>query len=225
LPSTLITQLRPNVRSLEVAACSASFQGPKCTWNKHPRKWFPGRARTWHEKKRKWLLKSTSGAKKAKANAYKDAAAAGVNLDIENGMWGKHDDEAWVFGPDPSKDNVYLNCPQMTLHGMDEELTAKLNFGALHHAMDVLKKSHPKLKVTTICRRIDRQVLLIANSHHAANKNVELGGRGAFKRFKHGVTGYILGGRCIGGGWHIVIARQLSICLCTFKELKSESKD
>ena len=75
-------------------------------------------------KKRKWLLKSTSGAKKAKVNAYKEAAAAGVNLDVDNGMWGKHDDEAWVFGPDPSKDNVYLNCPQVTLHGMDEGLTA-----------------------------------------------------------------------------------------------------
>ena len=49
-------------------------------------------------KKRKWLLKSTSGAKKAKVNAYKEAAAAGVNLDVDNGMWGKHDDEAWVFG-------------------------------------------------------------------------------------------------------------------------------
>jgi hypothetical protein len=60
---------------------------------------------------------------------------------------------------------------------------------------------------------IDRQVLLIANSHHAANKNVELGGRDAFKRFKHGVTGYILGERRIDGGWHIAIARQLSICL------------
>ena len=76
-----------------------------------------------------------------------------MNLDVENGMWGKHDDEARVFGPDPSKDNVYLNCPQVTLHGMDGGLTAKLNFGALHYAMDVLKQSHPKLKVTAICRR------------------------------------------------------------------------
>jgi hypothetical protein len=50
-------------------------------------------------------------------------------------MWGKHNDEAWVFGPDPSKDNVYLNCPQVTLHGMDEGFTAKLNFGALHYAI------------------------------------------------------------------------------------------
>jgi len=78
---------------------------------------------------------------------------------------------------------------------MDEGLTAKLNFGALHYAIDVLQQSHPKLKVTAICRRIDRLVLLNANSHHAANKNVELGGRDAFKRFKHGVTGYILGER------------------------------
>jgi hypothetical protein len=78
--------------------------------------------------------------------------------------------------------------------------------------------------VTHICRRVDRQVLLIANSHHAANKNVELGGRDAFKRFKHGVTGYILGERRIDGGWHIAIARQLQICLCTFKELQSEAK-
>jgi hypothetical protein len=69
---------------------------------------------------------------------------------------------------------------------MDQGLTAKLKFGALHCAMGVLEKNHPKLKVTAICRRMDRQVLLIANSHNAANKNdVELGGRGAFKRFKH----------------------------------------
>jgi hypothetical protein len=107
---------------------------------------------------------------------------------------------------------------------MDEGLTAKLNFGALHCAMDVLTQSHPKLKVTAICRRIDRQVLLKANSHHSANKNVELGGREAVQSVREGVTGYILGERRIDGGWHIAIARQLMICLCTFKELKSESK-
>jgi len=30
------------------------------------------------------------------------------------------------FGPDPDKDNVYQNVPQVMLHGMDEGLTMKL---------------------------------------------------------------------------------------------------
>jgi hypothetical protein len=97
-------------------------------------------------------------------------------------MWGKHHDDAYVFGPGPSKTNVHLNCPQVALHGMGEGLTIKLNFGALHlHAIAVLKETHPKLKTTITCRRTDRQVLINANFHHAANKNVEFGGLGRFQ--------------------------------------------
>ena len=43
----------------------------------------------------------------------------------------KDPDEDWVFGPNRSKDNVYQSTPQVNLHGMDEGLVAKANFGAL----------------------------------------------------------------------------------------------
>ena len=37
----------------------------------------------------------------------------------------------WVFGPDPILDNIYQCLPQVTLHGMDEGLIMKLNYGVL----------------------------------------------------------------------------------------------
>ena len=37
----------------------------------------------------------------------------------------------WVFGPDPARDNIYQCLPQVSLHGMDEGLIQKLNFGVL----------------------------------------------------------------------------------------------
>lgn len=43
----------------------------------------------------------------------------------------KDPDEDWVFGPSRSKDSVYQSTPQVNLHGMDEGLIAKANFGAL----------------------------------------------------------------------------------------------
>jgi hypothetical protein len=39
--------------------------------------------------------------------------------------------QEWVFGPCKRRDNIYQNLPQVTLHGMDEGLIEKLNFGAL----------------------------------------------------------------------------------------------
>ena len=42
----------------------------------------------------------------------------------------------WVFGPDRTRDNVYQCLPQVTLHGMDEGLISKLNFGALNTYLD-----------------------------------------------------------------------------------------
>ena len=59
---------------------------------------------------------------------------------------------------------------------------------------------------------------------NAPNKNVELGGRDAFKRFKHGICGYILGERRVDGGWHIAMAYQLHVALCTLPELSRTTK-
>ena len=59
---------------------------------------------------------------------------------------------------------------------------------------------------------------------NASNKNVELGGRDTFKRFKHGITGYILGERRVDGGWHIAMAYQLHVAICTMPELSTTTK-
>ena len=65
----------------------------------------------------------------------------------------------------------------------------------------------------------------MSNAHgNASNKNVELGGRDAFKRFRHGICGYILGERRVDGGWHIAMAHQLHIALCTLPELSRSTK-
>ncbi len=39
------------------------------------------------------------------------------------------------FGIDRTKDNVYQNMPQVTLHGMDEGLTLKLCVGLVESAI------------------------------------------------------------------------------------------
>jgi hypothetical protein len=54
-------------------------------------------------------------------------------------------------------------------------------------------------------------VVGITPNRSAANKNVEPGGRGGFKKFHHGVTNWICKVRRINGGWHIFIARQLHV--------------
>ena len=65
----------------------------------------------------------------------------------------------------------------------------------------------------------------MSNAHgNASNKNVELGGRDTFKRFKHGICGYILGERRVDGGWHIAMGYQLHIALCTLQELTETTK-
>jgi hypothetical protein len=37
----------------------------------------------------------------------------------------------WVFGPCRKRDTLYQCLPQVNLHGFDEGLVEKLNFGAL----------------------------------------------------------------------------------------------
>ena len=65
----------------------------------------------------------------------------------------------------------------------------------------------------------------MSNAHgNAPNKTVEVGGRGTFKRFKPGISGYTLGERRVEGGWHIAMAHQLHIALCALPELSATTK-
>ena len=66
--------------------------------------------------------------------AKEEANKLGVNLAFDN-PWHISKPEEWVFGPDPSEDNIYRCLPQVTLHGMDEGLTQKLNRGILLYAL------------------------------------------------------------------------------------------
>ena len=66
--------------------------------------------------------------------AKDEATKLGVNLEFDN-PWHIAKPEEWVFGPDPSEDNIYRCLPQVTLHGMDEGLTQKLNKGILQYAL------------------------------------------------------------------------------------------
>ena len=66
--------------------------------------------------------------------AQKQARTLGVNMAFDN-PWHIGKAEDWVFGPDPIEDNIYRCLPQVTLHGMDEGLTQKLNLVILTHAI------------------------------------------------------------------------------------------
>ena len=129
----------------------------------------PRTHRAMNKRKRVLLAMSTTG---LKVDNDKKARSAGVNLHVENGMQGSVNDPNWVFGPDPDLDNVYQNMPQVSLHGMDEGLTSKLNFGCLHAVVLELKENsgNKKWSRAAVCRRIDRQVRA-AISNFALNHN------------------------------------------------------
>ena len=74
-----------------------------------------------------------------------------------------------------------------------------------------------------MCREVDLFICGLATTC-TSNKNVELGGRDGFKLFRHGITGYIRGHRRIDGGWHIAMARQLNVFLCTSQWLTAPTK-
>ena len=73
-----------------------------------------------------------------KGTTEKRAKSEGVYpLDVECGLQGPSDrPDLWVYGPDPAQDNAYANMPQVNLHGMDEGLTSKLNYGCLMTALE-----------------------------------------------------------------------------------------
>lgn len=70
----------------------------------------------------------------AAERAIKTGKAIGVNLCADT-AWATNNediqDNCWVFGPDPERDNIWQNLPQVTLHGMDEGLTQYCNRGIL----------------------------------------------------------------------------------------------
>ena len=62
-----------------------------------------------------------------KVLAGKNATALGICRNITTGWLIPPDQDGFTpFGPDPDKDNIYQNMPQVMLHGMDEGLTMKM---------------------------------------------------------------------------------------------------
>ena len=112
------------------------------------------------KRKRKLLLMSTTGTTGCKERADKRAKSEGVDLLVTNGMQGGDNDTNCIFGADPAEDNVWQNMPQVSLHGMDEGLTSKLNLGCLRAVVLELMEMPGKIKWSkaAACRRIDRQV-------------------------------------------------------------------
>ena len=89
------------------------------------------------KRKRHLTAMANSGVRGAAAAANDKAKRIGVwPLDIKCGLRAtpKRPD-LWVFGPCPDLDSVYQCMPQVSLHGMDEGLTAKLNYGCLMTAL------------------------------------------------------------------------------------------
>ena len=120
----------------------------------------PRTRRGMNKRKRILLLMSTTGTPKCRENAYKKARSTGIDLLVDNGMHGADNDDNWMFGPDPDLDNVYQNMPQVSLRGMDEGHTSKLNLGCLRAVIVELMETPGKIKWSKagVCRRIDRQV-------------------------------------------------------------------
>ena len=91
------------------------------------------------DQKRANILRRKTNEKERKEHgsgerAVKRAKRAGVFLDPDLRCGYEPitpDDDNWIFGPDKNKDNIYQAVPQVTLHGFDEGLVQKLNFGSL----------------------------------------------------------------------------------------------
>ena len=91
------------------------------------------------ERKRKHIIQRMEREKERKEvksgeRAVKRAKRAGVELDptLRCGYAPVTiDDENWIFGPERDKDNIFQAVPQVSLHGFDEGLVQKMNFGAI----------------------------------------------------------------------------------------------
>ncbi len=78
----------------------------------------------------------------------KMAAKLGIKLHLDNG-WIGGEGVNCPFGPNPIKDNIYQNIPQVMLHGMDEGLTKKLCIGVLEATIEEAKIMR-RLDATTV---------------------------------------------------------------------------
>ena len=107
-------------------------------------------------RKREWILtemerEHAAGRTKRGERALKRARRAGVLLDrnVRCGYVPAHDDNNWIIGPDAVKDNIYQAIPQVSLHGFDEGLVKKLNFGALEMCIRYCRAEH-KVKASQV---------------------------------------------------------------------------
>jgi hypothetical protein len=82
--------------------------------------------------------------------ASKGAQLCGINMDVECAWIGPPNQDGFTpFGPDPIKDNIFQNLPQVNLHGMDEGLTLKMCVNILHATIKEAKTLH-KMNTTSV---------------------------------------------------------------------------
>jgi hypothetical protein len=116
-------------------------------------------------RKRNTILRQMEREREARLPKYgeravKRARRAGVLLDcnVRCGYVPADDDNNnWIIGPDPQKDNIYQAIPQVSLHGFDEGLVQKLNYGALEMGIAYCVQTH---KMTAA------QVIPTVNARH-----------------------------------------------------------
>jgi hypothetical protein len=73
------------------------------------------------------------------------ARQLGIDMFTSNAFATKSDQSHnWLFGPEPEKDCVWQSLPQVTLHGFDEGLVQKLNFGMVEMA---ITEAHSRLNM------------------------------------------------------------------------------
>jgi len=135
------------------AATKCTLTGSACPvcvtpWKKmSPEHGFIGVMRTdatTTKRKRQLTAMAKSGLRGAATKANDQAKRIGVwPLDVKCGLRATPNrPDLWVFGPNPELDNVYQCMPQVSLHGMDEGLTAKLNYGCLMTALTEVRAVH-----------------------------------------------------------------------------------
>jgi hypothetical protein len=93
--------------------------------------------------------------------AKEQAQAYGINMEVECAWIGPPDQDGFTpFGPDPRKDNIYQNMPQVNLHGMDEGLTLKMCASILNatikEATDVHNMNTTSVSATNSIRCVCR---------------------------------------------------------------------
>ncbi len=100
-------------------------------------------------RKRDWIFtqmerEHAAGRTKRGKRALKRARRGGVLLDcnLRCGYVPAHGDNNWIIGPDSEKDNIYQAIPQVSLHGFDEGLVKKLNFGPLEMCIRYCREKH-----------------------------------------------------------------------------------